>query len=91
MEELEHIVYCERVGKPVLITVHKSGDIVSLCCHHEEGGRDCQHRAEPGVPCTENSVTGVTPWLKTFPRFWVGEPNASWRLPRPWQKAGCHS
>jgi DNA-binding phage protein len=48
MEELEHIVYCERVGKPVLITVHKSGEIVSLCCHHEEGGRDCQHRAELG-------------------------------------------
>jgi hypothetical protein len=58
MEELEHIVYCERVGKPVLITVHKSGEIVSLCVTMRRAGGTANTGQSWGAPCTENSWQG---------------------------------
>lgn len=48
MEEEFLKIPCDRIGKVVPITISKRENIVSLCCCYEEGGRDCQHRAEPG-------------------------------------------
>ena len=53
MEEEIYSVYCDRVGKPVPITISKRREVVSLCCWYEEDDKDCQHRAEPGCALYE--------------------------------------
>lgn len=47
-EDKPCLVYCDRMNKLVPIMVSKRNGIISLCCCHEEGGMDCQHRAELG-------------------------------------------
>ena len=51
-EELRQ-VYCDRMSKLVPIRVSRDKGIVSVCCCYEEGGRDCQHRAELGCALYE--------------------------------------